>query len=307
MKVAVIGKNGQLAWELSRSQPAGWQVAIWGSADLNVADTQAVTAKLQEFQPQVIINCAAYTAVDKAESDAINAYAINEKGARNLALSCQALNARLLHVSTDFVFDGRKSAPYDSNDVPNPLGVYGASKLAGEQVLRHILPDSSVVVRTSWVYSSHGNNFVKTILRLLREKPLLNVVTDQVGSPTWAKNLASWLWTVADRPAVNGLYHWSDAGRKDCWRRPPRYIPFPVKPIPPLRAVLIIRSWTSARRKRHPACVPGIGVNLYRKCWTSSNDKQTLSGNGCGGIYWLSCGAAAVCGRPHSGGARQYQ
>lgn len=212
MKVAVIGKNGQLAWELSRSQPAGWQVAIWGSADLNVADTQAVTAKLQEFQPQVIINCAAYTAVDKAESDAINAYAINEKGARNLALSCQALNARLLHVSTDFVFDGRKSAPYDSNDVPNPLGVYGASKLAGEQVLRHILPDSSVVVRTSWVYSSHGNNFVKTILRLLREKPLLNVVTDQVGSPTWAKNLASWLWTVADRPAVNGLYHWSDAG-----------------------------------------------------------------------------------------------
>lgn len=212
MKVAVIGKNGQLAWELTRSQPAGWQVCNWGSAELNVVDAEAVNEQLQKFRPQVVINCAAYTAVDKAESDAINAYAINEKGVRNLALACASLNARLLHVSTDFVFDGRKSSPYNGADQPNPLGVYGASKLAGERQLQQLLPAASLIVRTSWVYSANGNNFVKTILRLLREKPQLNVVADQVGSPTWAKNLALWLWQVAEKPEVCGLYHWSDAG-----------------------------------------------------------------------------------------------
>lgn len=212
MKVAVIGKNGQLAWELARSRPESWEVAIWGSAELSVVDSQAVTAKLQGFQPQVVINCAAYTAVDKAESDAINAYAINERGVRNLASTCWQIGARLLHVSTDFVFDGRKSIPYNSGDQPNPLGVYGASKLAGEQQLQQLLPDTSTIVRTSWVYSANGNNFVKTMLRLLKEKPQLNVIADQVGSPTWAKNLALWLWTVAEKRDANGIYHWSDAG-----------------------------------------------------------------------------------------------
>jgi len=212
MKVAVIGKNGQLAWELARSRPANWEVAIWGSAELTVVDEEAVAAKLAGFQPQVVINCAAYTAVDKAESDATTAYAVNEQGVRNLALACRRINARLLHVSTDFVFDGRKSAPYNSDDQPNPLGVYGASKLAGERQLQQLLPDASVIVRTSWVYSANGNNFVKTILRLLREKPQLNIVADQVGSPTWARNLAQWLWAVAEKTEVTGLYHWSDAG-----------------------------------------------------------------------------------------------
>lgn len=212
MKVAVIGKNGQLAWELARSQPQKWEVAVWGSAELTVIDAQAVAAKLVSFQPQVVINCAAYTAVDKAESDAINAYAINEKGVRNLALACRQVGARLLHVSTDFVFDGRQSIPYKSGDEPNPLGVYGASKLAGEKQLQQLLPDDSIIVRTSWVYSANGNNFVKTILRLLKEKPQLNIVADQVGSPTWAKNLALWLWAVAEKRDVKGIFHWSDAG-----------------------------------------------------------------------------------------------
>lgn len=212
MKVAVIGKNGQLAWELARSQPAGWQVAIWGSAELNVVDRDLVAAKLSEFQPQVVINCAAYTAVDKAESDAINAYAVNEKGVGNLAAACGRIGARLFHVSTDFVFDGTKSAPYNSVDPTNPLGVYGASKLAGEHQALRGLPETALVVRTSWVYSANGNNFVKTILRLLKEKPQLNVVADQIGSPTWAKTLAAWLWAVARKPDARGLYHWSDAG-----------------------------------------------------------------------------------------------
>jgi dTDP-4-dehydrorhamnose reductase len=212
MKVAVIGKNGQLAWELARSLPTDWQMAIWGSSELNIVDRGALATRLTDFKPQVVINCAAYTAVDKAESDAINAYAVNESGAGNLAAVCSQIGARLLHISTDFVFDGSKSSPYSVGDQTNPLGVYGASKLAGEQQVLRLLPESSVVVRTSWVYSAHGNNFVKTILRLLKEKPQLNVVADQIGSPTWAKNLASWLWAVASKPEAKGLYHWSDAG-----------------------------------------------------------------------------------------------
>ena len=108
MKVAVIGKNGQLAWELARSQPNDWQMAIWGSSELNIVDRDALATRLTDFKPQVVINCAAYTAVDKAESDAINAYAVNESGAGNLAAVCEQIGARLLHISTDFVFDGTK-------------------------------------------------------------------------------------------------------------------------------------------------------------------------------------------------------
>ena len=212
MKVLLVGKNGQLAWELARSAPAGWQLQVCGSSELDVTQADLVAAVLRESRPDVVINCSAYTAVDKAESDAFRAYAVNEGGARNLAMACRETGARLLHVSTDFVFDGQQSEPYKSADLPNPLGVYGASKRAGEQQVLRLLPDASVVVRTSWVYSANGNNFVKTILRLIKEKPQIGVVTDQIGSPTWAKNLAAWLWAVAMKPEVCGIYHWSDAG-----------------------------------------------------------------------------------------------
>lgn len=212
MKVVVIGRNGQLAWELQRSVPTGFEIAVLGSGDLDITQAEAVATRIQHIQPQLVINSAAYTAVDKAEGDAINAYRINETGARNLALACRDCGARLLHVSTDFVFDGEHNTPYQNTDRPNPVGVYGASKYAGEQQVLQFLPDNALVVRTSWVYSVHGNNFVKTILRLLKEKPQLGVVTDQIGTPTWAKNLAAWLWRVAAKPELKGIYHWSDAG-----------------------------------------------------------------------------------------------
>lgn len=212
MRVLIVGKNGQLAWELGRSIPAGWQVSLLAQSELDIRALDQVREQFSRHKPEVVINCAAYTAVDKAESDSATAYAVNESGVRNLALTCAAQGVRLLHVSTDFVFDGKSSQPYSPEAAANPMGVYGASKYAGEQLVAKLLPESSVVVRTSWVYSSNGNNFVKTILRLAKEKPQIGVVADQIGSPTWAKGLADWLWAVAAKPDVRGTFHWSDAG-----------------------------------------------------------------------------------------------
>ena len=211
MKVLVTGKGGQLAWELEDNLPSEHQLISLGIEDLDITDAVAVNNVIALHQPDVVINAAAYTAVDKAETDHELAYAVNETGAKNLALACKANNCRMLHVSTDFVFDGSKTTPYQTDDVAKPLGVYGASKLAGDLAVRDILPDS-VIVRSAWVYSINANNFVKTMLRLMAEKPQLGVIYDQVGTPTWAAGLAQWLWAVVAKPQVSGMYHWTDAG-----------------------------------------------------------------------------------------------
>lgn len=212
MRILIVGKNGQLAWELGRSIPAGWQVSLLAQSELDIRSLDQVRDQMARHTPDVVINCAAYTAVDKAEVDSTTAYAINEGGVRNLAVCCAQQGVRLLHVSTDFIFDGKNFEPYSPDAIARPLSVYGASKFAGEQLVKQLLPNSSVVVRTSWVYSSNGNNFVKTILRLAKEKPQIGVVADQIGSPTWAKGLADWLWAIAAKPEVAGVFHWSDAG-----------------------------------------------------------------------------------------------
>ena len=211
MKVLVTGKGGQLAWELEQNLPADYQLISLGIEDLDITDAVAVNKAFALYQPDILINAAAYTAVDKAETDQIVAYAVNETGAKNLALACKASNCRMLHVSTDFVFAGDKTTPYQTDEVAEPINVYGASKLAGDLAVHDILPDA-VIVRTAWVYSVNGNNFVKTMLRLMAEKPQLGVVYDQVGTPTWAAGLANWLWAVAAKPQVSGMYHWTDAG-----------------------------------------------------------------------------------------------
>jgi len=212
LNIIITGNGGQLAYELKRIAPSDVVVVAVGIAELNITDKAAVLALFEKVQPHVLMNAAAYTAVDKAESDAELAYAVNEGGARNLAEACAQYNARMLHVSTDFVFDGNSTTPYGPDEAPNPLSVYGASKLAGDIAVRATLPSSSVVVRTSWLYSAHGNNFVKTMLRLMADKPELGIIYDQVGTPTWAKWLAQWLWQVVKLPEVSGIYHWTDAG-----------------------------------------------------------------------------------------------
>lgn len=211
MKVLVVGCKGQLGNELMSSAPAGYDVTGVDIEEIDIVDMQSVNSVLMSLKPQLVINAAAYTAVDKAESQTQLAYAINAEGAANLAETALQIGARLFHVSTDFVFDGAATTPYPPQTAPAPLSVYGASKAAGEQrVLR--LDPAALVVRTAWVYSRFGGNFVKTMLRLMAEREELSIVCDQIGSPSWAAGLAKLLWRCASLPDLRGIYHWTDEG-----------------------------------------------------------------------------------------------
>ena len=210
-KVIVLGAGGQLGRELVASAPAGVECLPYTRAQLDLTDSEAVTSVLRGQGASVVINAAAYTAVDQAESEPEQAAAGNTYGPGVLAAACANAHCRLIHVSTDFVFDGTASEPYTPASATSPLGVYGQTKLDGEVAVLSSLPDA-LIVRTGWVYSAYGNNFVKTMLRLMNERDALSVVADQVGTPTWAAGLAKTLWAFADRADLTGIYHWSDAG-----------------------------------------------------------------------------------------------
>jgi dTDP-4-dehydrorhamnose reductase len=210
--VLVTGAGGQVGRELVRAAATfEGEIAGLGRADLDVTDADAVRRAVERHAPDVVINAAAYTAVDRAESEPEAAFAVNRDGAARCAEACAAAAIPLIHFSTDYVFDGTKGAPYTEDDVPNPLGVYGASKWAGEEAVRAAL-DAHVVLRTSWVFSTHGHNFVKTMLRLSREREVLRVVVDQRGNPTAARDLAAAALRIVRRAAAEsgapwGTYH----------------------------------------------------------------------------------------------------
>ena len=210
-KILLTGANGQLGWELQRARPDTVELIALGREALDISDADAVAQRVAELKPDWIINAAAYTAVDKAESDAASATAINVAGARHLAEAAAANGVRLAHVSTDFVFDGCKSRPYQPDDETNPAGVYGATKRDGEEAVREAMADEALIVRTAWVYSAHGANFVKTMLRLMRDREELGVIEDQIGTPTWAAELAKVLYLAIERQ-LRGTYHWTDTG-----------------------------------------------------------------------------------------------
>ena len=210
-KVLVLGAGGQLGRELLYTADPKLECVALKRQELDIGDSAVVASRLAELAPGVVINAAAYTAVDAAEENAIVARRANEQGPANLALVCRELGAHLIHVSTDFVFDGAASSPYTPDAVTSPLGEYGRGKLAGEQAVLASLP-GALVMRGSWIYSRFGNNFVKNMLRLMAERDELGVVADQVGTPTWARGLAGALWAAAARPHLNGIYHWSDEG-----------------------------------------------------------------------------------------------
>ena len=223
VRVVLTGANGQLgqclltAWQTSGLAERAQLIALT-RADLDIADETQVKRVLSTHSPRLIINAAAYTAVDKAESQQQLAVDINAAGPENLARWAAANGgASLIHVSTDFVFDGAATSPYTEASAAAPLGVYGASKRDGEQRVLAALPHDSVILRTSWLYSEHGANFVKTMLRLMAERDSLSVVNDQIGSPTSAHSLASLILALAEQrlsgaPSVSGLTHWSDGG-----------------------------------------------------------------------------------------------
>ncbi|HET7586786.1 MAG TPA: dTDP-4-dehydrorhamnose reductase [Gammaproteobacteria bacterium] len=212
MKTLITGAKGQLGRALQQTALEGYELLAVDRDRLDITNAEAVAEVVRREAPALIINAAAYTAVDKAESEREAAYAVNATGPDNLARAAKGGGARLIHISTDFVFDGAQSTPYRPDDKPNPQSVYGASKAEGEARVREHLGEEALIIRTSWVYAKEGGNFVNTMLRLMRSKPTLSVVADQIGTPTWVVSLARFLWVAAARPEAGGTYHYSDAG-----------------------------------------------------------------------------------------------
>jgi dTDP-4-dehydrorhamnose reductase len=211
MRVAVTGAAGQLGTDLCRRlRAAGHEAVALTRSDLDLAHPEQVRETISALAPDWVVNCAAYTQVDRAESEAEQAFAVNRDGARALAQAVARTNGRLLQVSTDFVFDGSQSHPYREEDAASPLGVYGRSKWEGEQAVLDRLPEA-LIVRTAWVHGAHGQNFVKTILRLASERERLTIVDDQVGSPSWTGDIATALVRLMEQQAA-GVFHYTNEG-----------------------------------------------------------------------------------------------
>ena len=207
MKVLITGSGGQLGRALVNSAPAKYAVEATGLAELDLCNEEAICSRILKRCPDLVINAAAYTAVDRAEVDENSARAINAVAVASMASALAQTGGKLGHVSTDFVCDGTSSRPYRPDDKPSPISAYGRTKAEGEAAAGH----SALIVRTAWVHAAGGRNFVRTMLGLMAAKNELRVVADQIGSPTWAPGLARVLWGLIDKGA-HGIFHHSDAG-----------------------------------------------------------------------------------------------
>lgn len=207
----MLGAGGQLGQALARTAPSRHEVIARTRAELDIADAAAVRRESAELRPDWILNAAAYTQVDRAEDEPARAAAINDAAVGTLAQAAASASSRLVHLSTDFVFDGAANRAYRPDDATRPLSVYGTSKRDGE--IRALEADcGAIVLRTAWVYACAGRNFVLTMLRLMREREQVRVVSDQIGTPTWARGLACAVWDLVDGAAPSGIYHWTDLG-----------------------------------------------------------------------------------------------
>lgn len=207
MKALVTGAKGQVGQALQATTPFGWTVIAFDRSTMDLTDPQAIRNAILSEVPDVVFNAGAYTAVDKAENDQELARKVNGEAPGVISQALSQTGGRLVQISTDFVFDGSRGTPYLVDTKPNPLSIYGATKLLGEKQAG----DDAIICRTSWVYGASGQNFVRTMLRLFKERESVSVVSDQVGVPTWSRGLAKTLWALAleDRP---GLFHYQDAG-----------------------------------------------------------------------------------------------
>lgn len=210
-RILLTGASGQVGIALQQSMPDSVELLALEHKALDITNRNAVAEAVMRFRPDWVINAAAYTAVDKAESEPEAAFAINRDGSAHIAQAAAEANAYMVQISTDYVFDGEQSRPYLPDDPVNPINVYGESKLAGEDATRETLGEQALILRTSWVYAPHGHNFLTTMLRLMRERDELKVVEDQIGTPTSAHSLASAILTAIARN-VTGTHHWTDAG-----------------------------------------------------------------------------------------------
>ncbi|MBB6289737.1 MULTISPECIES: dTDP-4-dehydrorhamnose reductase [unclassified Pseudomonas] len=216
MKILITGQHGQVSQALQTQLQGLGKLIVLGREQLDLADAERIRQQVRAHRPDLIINAAAHTAVDQAESEADLAFALNAIAPGVLAEEAKALESPLIHYSTDYVFDGSKPAPYTEADTPSPLGVYGQSKLAGERAIAAV-GGAHLILRTSWVYSNHGKNFLLTMQRLLQEKPHLRIVADQIGAPTWAGTLAASTRVLIERWQAGkagewGIYHLTAEG-----------------------------------------------------------------------------------------------
>ncbi len=210
-KIIIFGASGQLGVELTKNTIHTVYSYAQADLDLTVVSVNELVNLLELHQANVVINAAAYTAVDKAEYEIAAAYAMNAYAVRKMARACAITGVRLIHISTDYVFDGQSSVPYTTQADIHPLNIYGASKALGEALLFQFNPDA-VCLRTAWLYSMQGNNFVNTMLRLMAKSKSIRVVNDQWGSPTWAHDVAECIWRIVALPEVKGILHWTSAG-----------------------------------------------------------------------------------------------
>ncbi|HHJ14655.1 MAG TPA: dTDP-4-dehydrorhamnose reductase [Gammaproteobacteria bacterium] len=255
MKILVTGAGGQLGRDLLEHLQTGSETVHGATrAELDLCDTVAVQRLLHQMQPDWIINCAAWTAVDDAEDRPQDAFALNRDAVAELTREADAVACRVLHLSTDYVFSGEGNTPWREEDPTAPIGVYGRSKLEGEQAVL-ASPGRHTVLRTSWLYGVHGKNFVKTMLRLARERDELRVVNDQFGSPTWSHDLAEAIGVLLHQGAT-GLYHYANRGRTS-WHafacailEEARPLGFDVR----ARRVVAVSSDAFPTRARRPAC-----------------------------------------------------
>jgi len=212
-KVLVTGVAGQLGYDVVKklqSEDIDFLVKGVDIADFDITDAKAAQDFITAFAPDIVVHCSAYTAVDKAESDVENCFLVNETGTKNIAEACKKINAGLVYISTDYVYNGQGSNPYEVNSLTAPLGVYGKSKLAGEKAASALV-DKLFIIRTSWVFGQNGNNFVKTMLQLGAERDSLSVVSDQIGSPTFTPDLADFIAFLINTDKY-GVYHFSNEG-----------------------------------------------------------------------------------------------
>ncbi len=255
MNILITGCNGQLGNEMQLLEAANPQYQFFNTdaKELDITDKDAINSYVDTHAIDVIVNCAAYTAVDKAENDRQQATALNAEAPAYLAAAMSRRGGALIQISTDYVFDGTHHVPYVETDTPCPDSVYGSTKLAGEIAAQHICP-RTMIIRTAWLYSTFGNNFVKTMIRLGREKNELGVIFDQIGSPTYAADLASLIMTAINKGIVPGVYHFSNegviswydftkaihriAGIKDCHVRPIHTEEYPTPAKRPHYSVL---------------------------------------------------------------------
>lgn len=266
MRVLVAGGHGQLGRSLAARGPSlGYEVIAFDHGALDIQNPAQIADVLSTHVPTLVINAAAYTAVDKAEAERDRAFAVNRDGAANLARSAAARGIRVLHVSTDYVFDGRGTRPYREDDPTSPLGAYGESKLEGERLVQEA---GGTVVRTSWVFAAHGPSFVQTMLRLAREREVLRVVADQRGCPTWAADLADALFALGTLPSLDATYHYCGDG-ETTWHafattiieEARRYVPLACMRIDPITTA---EYPTPARRPGYSvldtARIRGLGI-----------------------------------------------